>query len=128
MEVRSVQCLLLEERLWRRDCGGEIVEERLWRKKVLYEKRKLAHCCASYKPFTDRSKWHHDQFKMVTHLRATSTMRATSQCVSFSYFDFTYGNKVTPLVLMFRWTAARWTTTGRIAQPWMTAMFAWFSI
>ncbi len=87
-----VQCLLLEEKLWR--------------KKVLYEKRKLAHCCASYKHFTDRSKWHHEEFKMVRHLRAASTMRATSQCVSFSYFDFTHGNKVTPLVLMFRWTAA----------------------
>ena len=41
-------------------------------------------------------------------------------CVSFSYFDFIHGNTVTPLVLIFRWTAARWTASGRIAQPWMT--------
>ena len=87
----------------------------------MYEKRKLEHCCASYKHFTDRSKWHHEGLKMVTHLRATLTMRATSQCVRFSYFDFTHNSKVTPLVLMFRWTAARWTATGRVAQPWMSA-------
>ena len=90
----------------------------------MYEKRKLAHSGASYKHFTDRSKWHHEELKMVPHLKATLTMRATSQCVSLSYFDFTHGNKVTPLVLMFRWTAARCTATGRVGQPWMSAAAA----
>ena len=65
---------------------------------------------------TKNSRW--------SHLRTASTMRAIAQCASFSYFDFPHSKKVIPLVLMFQWTTARWTATGRVAQPWMTATAA----